>query len=213
MVDNNTHRLLDTEEFRGFSLVDPVAPLVFINTRQTVNGQLFTLAHEFAHVWRGIGGVSLEDARWQPQGRVERWCNDAASEFLVPHADLKARYGHVSMLPLDGQLDRLASVYRCGTLVVLKALHDTGLYHFTDYDAAYQMELQRLQTLAPDRGEGGGGQFVFNQPFRIGERLSRALIADTLAGKTTLAEAIRLTSLGSVSNFDKYIHYLNQADL
>ena len=43
MVENNTHRPLDDEEFRGFALVDRLAPLVFINTRQTLNGQIFAL--------------------------------------------------------------------------------------------------------------------------------------------------------------------------
>lgn len=37
-------------EFRGFALVDPRGLLAFVNADQTVNGQLFTLIHEFAHV-------------------------------------------------------------------------------------------------------------------------------------------------------------------
>lgn len=211
MVENNTHRLLDINEFRGFSLVDPLAPLVFVNTRQTLNGQLFTLAHEFAHVWRGVGGVSLEDMRFQPQSQVERWCNDVASEFLVPEADLRARYGAVANISLVDQLERLASTYRCGTLVVLQAIRRAGLRQFEDYQATYDHEVERLRALAADRDDGPGGQFLYSQPFRIGERFSRALIDDALSGRTPLSEAVRLLSLKSLTNFDKYAKYLNQA--
>ena len=68
MVANNTHRTLDPDEFRGFTLVDDIAPLVFVNTNQSLNGQIFTLAHEFAHVWRGTSGVSTKtpDPRHSP---------------------------------------------------------------------------------------------------------------------------------------------------
>lgn len=61
MVDNNTRRTLDENEFRGFALIDDIAPLVFVNTHQTLNGQIFTLAHEFAHVWRGASAIGNED--------------------------------------------------------------------------------------------------------------------------------------------------------
>ena len=207
MVENNTHRPLDVDEFRGFSLVDQVAPLVFVNARQTINGQLFTLAHEFAHIWKGVGGISDEDLRYEPHSEVERWCNHVASEFLVPAADLRERHQAVASLHLTDQIENLASDYRCGTLVVLQALRRDRLYEFEDFQGDYEAEVRRLRAL--ERTEAGpGGQFIYNQPFRIGTRLSRALISDAMAGRTRFTDAARLMSFKSMKNFDSYARYL-----
>jgi Zn-dependent peptidase ImmA (M78 family) len=211
MVENNTHRLLDPDEFRGFTLIDALAPLIFVNTRQTLNGQIFTLAHEFAHVWAGQGGVSLEDPQWEPQGEIERWCNAVASEFLVPGDVLAAVFADIRDMALTDQLDRLARIFKCGTLVVLQRLRQDGLRAFADFEADYQAEVRRLLNMADDSAGGGGGDHYNNQPFRIGERFSRAIVADALNGRTPLNEAIRLTSLGSLSSFDTYAERLGVA--
>ena len=55
---SDTHRTLPVQEFRGFALADEYAPLVFINSRDTVAGRIFTLAHEFGHLWTGTSGIS-----------------------------------------------------------------------------------------------------------------------------------------------------------
>jgi len=210
MVDNNTHRLLDEDEFRGFALVDGVAPLVFVNTHQTLNGQLFTLAHEFAHVWRGSSGIGNENPRAQGQSEIERWCNTVASEVLVPADELRERYAPLDRLDTTPLLERLAHDFRCGTLVVLQALHRTNTRQFTDFDRAYDAEVRRLRELQRD-GPGGGGYHYNNQPFRVGERLSRALVADALEGRTSLSEAMGLMSMKSINTFDEYARRLGAA--
>lgn len=210
IVDNNTHRRLDEQEFRGFALVDKIAPLVFVNTSQTLNGQLFTLAHEYAHVWRGTSGIGNEDPRQDGQSGVEKWCNAVASEVLVPRSELASKHADVARAPLTKALDELAREFRCGTLVVLQALNRTGVRRIENYAAVYDAEVTRLRRLT-DASQSTGGNHYNNQPFRIGERLSRALISDALEGRTPLTEAMSLMSMKSVGNFDEYARRLGVA--
>ncbi|WP_233499908.1 ImmA/IrrE family metallo-endopeptidase [Geobacillus thermoleovorans] len=82
VVGNNTHRKLDVAEFRGFVLIDDYAPLIFINGRDGKAAQMFTLAHELAHIWYGAS-AAFDLKNLQPaDAEIENACNKAAAEFL-----------------------------------------------------------------------------------------------------------------------------------
>lgn len=82
VVGNNVHRRLDRNEFRGFAISDDRAPVIFINTADTPQAQIFTLLHEFAHLLLGESGVS--DLSPHNLRKIEHVCNRLAAEFLVP---------------------------------------------------------------------------------------------------------------------------------
>lgn len=206
MVGNNTKRRLDAEEFRGFALSDEYAPLICVNASDTMNGQIFTIVHEIAHIWRGSSGVSDGPTIHDTGSELEIWCNAVAAETLVPVRDLREQVRtplHEKVLV--ERLEDLAQRYRCSTLVVLLQLRKTKQLYVIDFDATYARERDRLKRLADaTAATSGGGNFYANQKYRIGSRLSRALIADTAEGSTSIAEAMRLTSFKSLSTFDKF---------
>ncbi|WP_217633539.1 ImmA/IrrE family metallo-endopeptidase [Lysobacter sp. yr284] len=78
------HTALEPEIFRGFALADNVAPFVVINDQDAKAAWSFTLLHEIVHLWIGETGVS----GGAPNVGVERFCNDVASEMLLPERDI-----------------------------------------------------------------------------------------------------------------------------
>ena len=195
VVGSNTHRPLDPEEFRGFALVDPLAPLVFVNGADTKAAQMFTLAHEIAHLWLGESGVSNPDLATTPDHTVERWCNRVAAEFLVPLELLRDEFN--AHAETSTETSRLARRLKVSTLVVLRRLYDAGALDGEQFWATYRQEMSHLRSIT----RRTGGNAVRNVGARVSKRLARALVVSTLEGRTSFTECFRLLGVKKHSTF------------
>lgn len=84
-MKDNTHRPLSVKEFRGFVLLDHKAPIIFINQKDTKNGQLFTLVHELVHIFVGTEEIfNIVEAGDYQFDRTEAFINKVTAEILVP---------------------------------------------------------------------------------------------------------------------------------
>ena len=188
IVGNNTHRRLDPEEFRGFALSDDLAPLVFINGADTKAAQMFTLAHELAHIWLGESALSDVDVVSVPAHEVEGWCNRVAAELLVPLTSLFESYRESEDHP--NQLNRLARQFKVSTLVVLRRLYDGGAFDQDALQTAYGRELDRITNIQST----SGGSFHPTLKARVGRRFGGAIVTSTLGGRTSFSGGIKKAS-------------------
>jgi len=209
VVMNNNHRKLDPEEFRGFALVDVLAPLVFINGTDSKSAQMFTLAHELAHLWSGHTALSNTTVASRDQNAIETWCNRVAAELLAP---LEAvRYELQIGGTIEQVVPRLARRFKVSTLVVLQRLRDVGRLTWDAFFVAYEAEKVRLAQLQRIQKKGGG-DFYATTGARYSKRFARALIQSTLEGQTEYREAYKLLGISKAETFrelGRTLHFMS----
>jgi Zn-dependent peptidase ImmA (M78 family) len=207
VVLNNNRRGLNPHEFRGFALADTMAPLIFINGKDTKAAQMFTLAHELAHIWIAQTALSNAQARTEPKIETERWCNSVAAELLVPLSVLKNEYDKEA--DLRKELDRLAKHFKVSTLVIVRRIYDAGSFSFKEFQNAYEKELEKLQNIP----KGSGGDFYLTQAARVSKRFARALVISTWEGRSSFSEALRLLGFKKMATFNDFGHNLGMGFL
>jgi len=202
VVGNNTHRKLDVEEFRGFVLVDEYAPLLFVNGSDGKAAQMFTLAHELAHVFFG-SSAAFDLRKLEPANDpTERACNLVAAEFLVPEIQLRQTWPSVSESPNPFQ--DIARQFKVSELVAARRVLDLDLINRDYFLSFYQEYLDRIRDKAPTTD---GGDFYATQNLRIGKRFARSVLQAAKEGTLLYSDAYRLTGLYG-KTFEQYAERL-----
>lgn len=203
VVMNNNRRHLDPEEFRGFALADARAPLVFINGADSKAAQMFTLAHELAHVWLSVTALSDTTPVAISGNAVEVWCNQVAAELLVPLEVLRREIEPKE--PLQAALSRHAKRFKVSTLVILRRLFDAGSLTRPAFLQAYKDEVARIAAITG----GAGGDFYRTTIARVSRRFGRALVESTLEGRTLYRDAFRMLGISKTETFNEFGRSLN----
>ena len=205
VVGNDAHRPLDVEEFRGFSVTDKIAPLVFINGRDAKGAQIFTLAHELAHIWTGQGGISNPD--YSPrvkaqENSVELFCNRIAAETLTPSEDFQAVWQAESGEVAE-KVGRLTRHFKVSEMVTLWRAHDFNFVSTDEYWEHNRRLVERAK--ANPRSSEPGGNFYHTLTTRNGTAFTEAVISCAAAGTLFSREAaalldVRIKTLSGISN-------------
>jgi Zn-dependent peptidase ImmA (M78 family)/DNA-binding transcriptional regulator YiaG len=200
IVGSNTHKPLDTNEFRGFAIYDKFAPLIFINSKDTVSAQTFTLIHEFVHLIIGESGVSLLDLN-HTDNEIELFCNELTAEILVPIKLLDIYWD--KSVDFEEHYMELSNIFSVSTLVILNKLYGLGYINYSTYDTYVQVENEKFIKYLTTKKKTAGGDFYKTLKTKNGTNFSNALVVSTLEGKTLYKEAATLlnTSSSSINKF------------
>jgi Zn-dependent peptidase ImmA (M78 family) len=191
------HTNISAEEFRGFAMADDIAPFIVVNDQDAKTAWSTTLLHELAHLWlgeTGVSGLSIEQS-------VERFCNQVASETLLPEAELTSRFEFNANDGLDTivqKIDSLASDCKVSSRLIAFRLLERKSIDSTTYSRLVdffrdRFERSRAQNRAKAKESEGGPSYYLVKRHRLGtavlnvsDRLLRAGELSTTRAATLL---------------------------
>jgi Zn-dependent peptidase ImmA (M78 family)/DNA-binding XRE family transcriptional regulator len=190
LVAGNTHRRVSEKEFRGFSIADKIAPLVYINSSDAKAAQIFTLGHELAHIWTGQTGISDETPADFDGSSVENKCNAVAAELLVPREEFLRRW--IPNQGLEANLSNCVRYFRVSSLVILRRTIELALL---PTDVAWTRYRQEEKSHYEKRGDDGGGNFWNNFFVRNGKLFTSAVLGAVQSDRALFSEAASLLNV------------------
>lgn len=187
IVGNNTHRSIKVEECRGFVLVDKYAPFLFINSADSKSAQMFTLAHELAHIWLGKS-AGFDFRQLQPADNPsEILCDKIAAEFLVPQNEI------IDVLRSESEIEKIARYFKVSQIVIVRRLLDLGKLSRAEFFEFYDDYIKRDVQKKEDKE--GGGDFYKTQRKRLSVRFLSFVNQAVLENKLLIRDAYQLTDL------------------
>jgi Zn-dependent peptidase ImmA (M78 family) len=184
VVGNDTHRLLKVSECRGFALVSPIAPYIFVNSGDAPTAQLFTLVHETVHLMLGISAGHADTDYSLSHDAHENYCDRVAAEFLVPVQVLRKVW--------NGDIKKIAKKFCVSELVVARRAHDAGLLSDRDY-REFWMEYSHRPV--SQKKQSNGGSFYRSSVKRVGRLFAIHVKNALVSRQLSYTDAYRLTGL------------------
>ncbi|MEP7309158.1 MAG: XRE family transcriptional regulator [Acidobacteriota bacterium] len=188
VVGNVTRLSVSYKEMQGFAIADNMAPLVFVNSGDFKAPQVFTLAHELAHIWIGQSGIDNPDETKPGKNAVEAFSNRVAAEVLVPEKAFQDEWRDSA----DGKenVRNLVREFWVSAFVILRRARDLG-----KIDASEYRTLSTSAAANVTKAKPGGGDYYRNVSVRMGGRFKDAVLGEVNRGTLTYRDGARLVGV------------------
>jgi Zn-dependent peptidase ImmA (M78 family) len=187
VVENNTSRPIKVEECRGFVLVDEIAPFMFINNSDSKSAQMFTIAHELAHIWTGHS-AGFDFRQLQPANDInELLCDKIAAEFLVPESNFNVFWHR------NADIKSASKFFKVSEIVIARRALDTGKITKQQFFDFYN-EYRNREKFKKDN-QGSGGDFYATTRKRLSITFASHINNAVKSGNLLYRDAYKLTSL------------------
>lgn len=187
VVENRTKRKIPVDECRGFVLVDEFAPFMFINNSDFKAAQMFTIAHELAHIWTGHS-AGFDFRKMQPaDDPIEKLCDKVAAEFLVPQTAFNETWNRYQ------DTNAVARHFKVSEIVIARRALDTGKWtrrQFLDFYEAYKQREFRKKD-----NQTTGGDFFATAKKRLSITFATHVHQAVKSGQILYRDACKLTSM------------------
>ncbi|MBK8568035.1 MAG: ImmA/IrrE family metallo-endopeptidase [Saprospiraceae bacterium] len=186
IVENNTHRKLEVKECRGFVLVDAYVPFLFVNNADSKSAQMFTLAHELAHVWTGKSAGFDAQKMLPANDPMEQLCDQVAAGFLAPPL-------FTEFWKEKPDIFSAARHFKVSPIVAARRALDLGFMTKPEYFGFYRNYIAEEHHKKLHQSQGGDG--LSNLKVRIGLPFMARLNAALKNGQISYKDAYRLSGL------------------
>lgn len=199
------HSNVSVDLFRGFALADTVSPFIVVNDQDAKVAWSFTVLHELAHIWLGQTGISGALS----ETHVERYCNDVASELLLPKNELAQWTENLNTDgDLDSEIDAFARTRKLSRSLVAYRLYCYGQIDKNTWEelairfrAQWQKEKAAIKQASAD--SAGAPSYYVVRRHRLGKALIKVvkrtldegILSPTKAGRVLGVKPVNVATL------------------
>ena len=196
------------KEFRGFAIADPIAPFAVINPQDAKIAWSFTALHEVVHIWLGTTGISGPSS----DNRTERFCNDVASEILLPSSEL-SQFSNLNRLTFEALMVGVSDFARerniSRSMVAYKLMRRNQIDRTIWQRLAYEFQREWMEARAKARKSDGassdGPSYYVVKRHRLGKPLVGLVKRSLDDGSVTPTKASQILGVkpGNVNSLVK----------
>lgn len=204
-VINSTRRSLNPDEFRAFALSDKYAPFIFINSNDSFNAMLFSLAHELVHIWYGTSETYNYDYK-SDLSVSEQDINKVCEHILFPDKIFKNEWNKLAGLDNTQKIFELEHVFGTSPLsIAIKALH----LHLIDQNVVTTIKHElneKYQKIKQERKNSEGGPNYYTvKAYHMDKSFVQDVDRSVKSGDITYTKAFELLNVKGTTGYDKLL--------